>query len=773
MRLHMFLLAAALVLGGCGSASHDEPSHTSPLRAAASSSPAPAQTALTAANERTEAKRPALVRYDLGAAADHAELRQDGACIVDFGTPGAAKYTLGGWRTHVEPARLGGRPVALVTDTRGTVYLPWYGQGDAVLTLRARAMARGPIALQLNGQDLDSVDWPRDAASTLHFRVPPSAIHRGDNELTIRSLHLGRAPDGSTASAALDWIRLGPASDARRDDAPPAPGSMFGRTSSGVPLVRLTGGWTLAWSMQVPAGARLRGVAQGPGTVVARVRRADGTLHALGTVAGHPFDWDLGAMKGQVISLELSASGGDAVVLRPSVVTPAPQVSPERRRPRNVLIYLVDTLRSDHLEPYNPHTRVKTPGVLRFVKSATTFLDARSQENWTKPSVATLLSSLMPWVHTATKGDSVLPASVQILPEMLKAHGFYTGSFIANGYVSDKFGFDQGWNTYRNYIRENRRSAAEYVAADALDWLDRRPKNKPFFLYVHTIDPHVPYRPPVKFLGMYGPTDYRGPVNFHRDALVLEKIKLGKMHVGPRDKAHLKALYDGEITYNDVHFSEILDGLERRGLADDTLVVFTSDHGEEFWDHGSVGHGHSVYDELLHVPLSMRIPGLTDGAMVHGNVGLVDVVPTILDALGLPIPDQLEGRSLLGMIEGKGAPAAPKGTITGFLDNWRALTVGRSKLLQRGTAEGRLYDLHDDPHETRDVSAERPVELRLARGLMGLALARTEPAAAQAPRTPHGRAPRARRHAPPAIHQQTVVIDEATRAQLRALGYVQ
>ena len=155
-----------------------------------------------------------------------------------------------------------------------------------------------------------------------------------------------------------------------------------------------------------------------------------------------------------------------AELVRPSVVVLGP-AQPEQtvRRPRNVLLYLVDTLRADHLSPYNDGTRVRTPGLASFVQDAVTMRRAHSQENWTKPSVATLLSSLMPWEHTAVEEASVVPDSVALLPELLRDHGFFTGSFIANGYVSDRFGFQQGWHTYRNYIREGRRNDAEFVAA--------------------------------------------------------------------------------------------------------------------------------------------------------------------------------------------------------------------------------------------------------------------------------------------------------------------
>jgi len=465
-------------------------------------------------------------------------------------------------------------------------------------------------------------------------------------------------------------------------------------------------------------------------------------------------------LAGQVVYLEFEAFGGRVSIKDPRVMVPA-STAREAKKPKNVVVYLIDTLRADKLSPINPKTRVKTPGLERFVAGASTFLAGHTQENWTKPSVATLFSGLMPWEHTATGGSSVVPPSVPMLSEILKREGFTTASFIANGYVSDRFGFGRGWDFYRNYIRENRRTKSEFVAADVLSWLDSRPKNKPFFLYVHTIDPHVPYRPPADFLAMYGDPNYRGKVDFRTNALFLEHVKIGKIKLDPRDKAHLEALYDGEISYHDVHFNAILDGLRRRGLDEDTLVIVTADHGEEFWDHGSVGHGHNVYEELLHIPFFVKHPGIERAGMQFRDpVGLVDILPTVLDALDKPIPEGTSGRSILPLLKGE-STSEPRFTVSGFMDNWRTIVVGDRKLIVRPRNRQYLHLLADDPGEQKDVSAAHPLTTRYLMSLLGVELARTQPG---------GQAPAAR---PRRSHRAAdATIDDDLADQLRALGYV-
>ena len=358
----------------------------------------------------------------------------------------------------------------------------------------------------------------------------------------------------------------------------------------------------------------------------------------------------------------------------------------------------MDTVRADKLRPFNPETRVRTPGLDAWAARAAVFTQARTQENWTKPSVATLLTGLYPWQHTATSDAAVLPESAQMLSERLGAEGFHTAAFICNGYVSDAFGFRQGWRSWRNYIREGRRTQARFVAADVLEWLDARDTEAPFFLYVHTIDPHVPYIPPPELLAEYDPEPYEGPIDFTRDRGLLEKIKSNRLHPNARDRAHLEALYDGEITYHDTHFASILQGLERRGLMDDTLIAFTADHGEEFFDHASVGHGHSLYEELLHVPLVLYVPGVAP-VRVDEPAALADLVPTVLDALRLPPDAELPGRSLLSPMRGQHVQA-PVASVAGFMEGWRALAVGRYKLIQRTHRTAMVFDLEADPPRT-------------------------------------------------------------------------
>lgn len=714
---------------------------------------------------------PTRVTFDLARHLERAELRHGSSFVVDFGSSQGAQAILGGFGNAMAMVEVEGRSFAVSRGRRATVLVPSVGERGGKLVMRARGFG-GKAEVFVNGAAHGTVELPSRDFGLVTIKLASGALRRGDNLVQLLVGRTGTFGDQKDVGVAIDWLRVDEAEGRSGSDEPSKVALAAGDESGDAIGIGLGGDWAVRFTFEVPAGARLKGVARGAqGAAFVAVAHRDGSpASMLGKVEvtreGRTFEIDLGALAGDVVQLELRAKAGRVELLRPAVVEPT-VTAPTPKKIRNVLVYLIDTLRADKLGPINASTRVRTPGLDAFVKHSTTFARARSQENWTKPSVATLLSSLMPWEHTATKGESVLPSSVRTMPMILGEHGFYSGAFIANGYVSDRFGFRGGWNTYRNYIRENRRTKAEYVAADVLGWLDARPKEKPFLLYVHTIDPHVPYRPPEEFLAMYGDPKYTGPVSFRKDATLLENVKMGRIRLEERDRKHLEALYDGEISYHDVHFAAILEALERRGVADETIVVVTSDHGEEFWDHGSVGHGHSVWDELLRVPLFVRVPGLTEGAAkLTSAVGLVDVLPTVLEALELPIPPELAGRSLLPELRGEGS-GAPRVSVSGFHETWRAVASGRYKLIQRAGGGAQLYDVEADPQERNDLAADRPLVVRHLRGLLGLELARTSPQVVAPTKAPGRATPPKPRH-----REQTIEIDAATEAQLRALGYV-
>ena len=223
------------------------------------------------------------------------------------------------------------------------------------------------------------------------------------------------------------------------------------------------------------------------------------------------------------------------------------------------------------------------------------------------------------------------------MAEVLAAEGYQTAAFSGNPNVVPAYGMDQGFDFFARRLKRT----SEDFNAMTFEWLDQRDLERPFFLYVHTLDPHAPYQPPEEFREKFAPDADQMPSWQPSWKWPLEALP------------YLLDLYEAEIAYNDASFGVLLDALRERGLYDDTLIVVISDHGEEFKEHGRWRHGATLYAESLEVPMVIRLPGQTEGIRVSTPVQHIDVMPTLLEALGLVSPATVEGRSLLGLATGR------------------------------------------------------------------------------------------------------------------------
>jgi arylsulfatase A-like enzyme len=686
----------------------------------------------------------AEVHYDLARHHERAELRQGGFLVLDMTRRGGSKYSHGGWRSGLGPAGAGG---AAIEGSSAGLIVPVDFEGDGVLSMRCVVHGGNWASLYLDGEKLADFHVRPGVATTLTAGVPSIRLGRGEHWLGITV----------PGDGAIHRVRIGPLRGGTSDD-DMLVGPVPAETDD---LVAIPSGWTVGHTLEVPAGARLVAGVRSTrrGWIKATMHRDGAEPVLLAKKATHgsgaSLDVDLGHLAGQVVRIDLTAGPLDIVVGKPRIVVPPAGKGVERHvHARNVILYLVDTLRADKLSAYNPGTAVLTPGMDRFAQKAAVFERSHAPANWTKPSVATLMSSRLPWQHGAVTHEAVMPDDVPLVQELMQEHGFYTAGFVTNGFITGKFGFKRGWHDW-SHSGASGRARAAIVVDDVLSWLDTRPAIQPFFIYIHTTDPHSPYAPPGDLLELYDPEPYAGVVNFGRDRTLLAAIREDGLELDARDRVRLEALYDGEVTYHDEQFARLVEGLELRGLGSDTLVVFVADHGEEFYDHGSVGHGQTLHEEMLHVPIVIRWPGVTDRAVrIDDPAGLVDVAPTILEALGLPVPLDMEGRSLVPLLLGE-RPNAPRVTVSGTKDHWRSIVVGRFKLIEhatsRHTTTPSLFDLEADPGELHDLSASLPLTLRYLRGLLGLRLAGIASAAGKATST---------------------LIDGDTRHQLIELGYL-
>ena len=373
----------------------------------------------------------------------------------------------------------------------------------------------------------------------------------------------------------------------------------------------------------------------------------------------------------------------------------------------NVVLVVVDTLRADHLSCYG-HARETSPHLDRLAAEGVRFERAISQAPWTTPSVASLMTSRYPSAVGVGSERAVLADELELLPELLARAGYLTGAVVSHTFCSARWNFDQGFDWFdQSNIGGHAAVTSPGVTARALEFVDWA-GDEPFFLWAHYFDPHFRY---VEHEGLEygGRGDYDGPIE---SGLDFKYLFDRRFDLTPADLNELRRIYDSEVAFTDRWVGALLDGLRERGRYDDTLVVVTGDHGEEFGDHGDLGHARQLYRELLGVPLIVKPPVGARGVPPPGSVAthpvaLLDVLPTILELAGFEALHGLEGRGLFG-------PTDPRPIVseTARAGGVRSVTLGEWKLIQ-WLEDGRseLYRISIDPRERADLAAELPDEV--------------------------------------------------------------
>lgn len=435
-----------------------------------------------------------------------------------------------------------------------------------------------------------------------------------------------------------------------------------------------------------------------------------------------PASVDLGRWSGQEVDVVLETRAEGAPRPRRRVYWASPAIAAPAAKAPLVVLFLTDTLRADHTTVYG-YARPTTPHLAAFAKEAVVFEHAIAQASWTKPSVASIFTSLLPGRHRVVQLRDPLDSSLTTIAEMLASKGFATGASVGNSVIYlAGHNFDQGFATFGGVHGEDDKPSKDPKAGDVVDgalaWLDAR-AGFPSFLYVHTMDPHVPYSPPPPFDTMFTPHPLpdrpaADPRTDYRESADLERIV---------------AQYDGDVAYNDQEFGRLVAELKKRGVYDEALVIFVADHGEEFQDHGQWFHGRSVFDELVRIPLVVKFPkGAHAGRRVAQQVQEVDLLPTILEALGMPVPapPALAGHALQGVLE-RGAsepPAISEISHRGIVA--LGVRTSKDKYVQRfSPEEDELYfDLAADPREKTSLLAQAGERVRLLRATLDAAMTR-------------------------------------------------
>lgn len=377
-----------------------------------------------------------------------------------------------------------------------------------------------------------------------------------------------------------------------------------------------------------------------------------------------------------------------------------------QEKPRNVILISLDTLRADRLGCYDFHEPT-SPCLDKFAQENTLFEVAVAQSPWTLPSHASLFTGLFPHKAGVVSQDHSLSSEIPTIASMLKDKGFRTAGFVNSSWIKSETGLDQGFDDFK-FFKENLEDVEEKITNDAVSWLEKN-KGNPFFLFVHYYTTHSDYTPDPAF---YDPfvKPYKGIAN--GTTRQMQRFRKGKVFFDKEDIDHNSNLYNAEIRQLDSALDNLFKNLKKLNLMENSLVVVTADHGEEFLEHGGVLHGKSLYSEVLRIPLIMGGPGLPKGRRIQTPVMLTDIVPTILNAVGIPFSQTFDGENLFPVMSGEKDLSsrfvfAAADKKNNEIDILRMVRNERYKLCyNRLTGEKELYDLKTDPGEKRNIILE-------------------------------------------------------------------
>ena len=600
---------------------------------------------------------------------------------IEFQDAEEGRYLPMGWqRFSTDSLNADG---AWINSRNGVVEVPLFERGSLELEMtlqthpESAALSRQRVGVNWNGQAVEnfSLEWGEDVYTV---SIPETLQEIGINVLEIMpEYRFLPEPENNERALEAQGVRC----SALHFRGAGVSSSGFGDARAVEGVVRQPAGTQIAYYFPAHRPLRLSAVGRlvsaenasvaGRVQVIARtragkeVRLYDRALDDLR--ADRPFEIDesLPSDEDEFVGLTFvvrgeEASGDLRIEWTEAKLEPIDETQEARARfpgneVRNVFVILYDSLRADHTAPYG--SNVRTPEMARIAKEGVTFSNAFTTSNWTRPSIASLLTSMHPTAHGILSGPNVLPVNVPYLPAILQDRGYRTLAVANNPHMSADFGFERGFDSIHKFYERRKEvretyltpeDQARHVWDEYIEPFLKAERDAPFFVYLHEIDPHYPYRAPGPYDRMYGdPTRSSLRIKLPLTYMVIDR----SLVLEPEDAAYLDANYKGEISFMDAYLGWMLDKIRSTGHRDDTLVLFVSDHGDEFLDHGMIAHGHTLYDELLRIPMIFSLPGtLPQGRALRANAELVDVAPTILEHLGVEVPAAMRGKDLFAAL---------------------------------------------------------------------------------------------------------------------------
>ncbi|HEU0034864.1 MAG TPA: sulfatase [Kofleriaceae bacterium] len=725
---------------GCSSKATAPPEHDAATAVAAK----PADAA--PATPRDAGTPPGRVEHAVFSLVDnrHAAHRYvNGDIVLDASDVGFARYTRFGVpapRWHI------GYPVdgvrAAIADPLASLEVPMdleMAKSAKALVVRVHAATdKQALSIKLNGRKATKKPVPlKSGWQTIAFVLDKGLLGIGENQIAIETLGSKRPRKKKPVDPKVDdrlafeWL-LFTARDAAKATDDPRGAVRFDAKTDAIELAKDA---TVLWYVTVPDGAHL--VADVGGTCKVEVRaRASDDSFAGGLLQADSPRVDLTAMAGKVVGLTLTARECDTTSIRHAEIRlhgPAVSPLPRSEPPKYIVLWVMDATRADKIPVFTPGARAQTPNLEELAKSSAVFRQYYVQGNESQTSHSSVWTGLYPAVHNvrlAGQGGSWrIDVKYDVIAQKLADAGFYTIAVTGNGFVNQDGGYARGFKEFRNLMRESGQQNGiiygQKIVDAALGRLDAH-KDARTYLVLGTIDNHGPWIARKPWIDIYSPPPYNGPFKDFGTAKELG-ITPGDMGCSiippPADVERLRAIYDSALSYQDQQIGRFIAKLKSWGIWDQTMLIITADHGEELFEDRRCGHGGSLRDSLIRVPLLVHDPArFPAGTIVDEGVEGVDVFPTLLDALGLPSIPAIQGVSLTTVAQGIGKGWA-RPSYASMFEYAHAMRIGRWKIRVGAAGLPIVDDLGADPGETQDLAPTRPVERRMLTDNLGMFLA--------------------------------------------------
>ena len=635
-----------------------------------------------------------------------AHLTRGGGLVLPAGSAAFAKYTrfanvtTGKAKKQWDLRQVDdAAKVAVMTGKSASVYVPLTSAqaGRGMVRVRIKQAEEGTVSLRVN-ENKDINVKVAGGWSTAEIAVPEGQLKEGENALQFFAKNSGdkvawiqigaKTPLGSTAQRASASERA----EAEGDDGAVA---FYDAAQKAVTIPK---DGQMSWYVMPPAAAKLTAdVMDGNCTIGVSAQSEDGAT-VEGKLVGLGSAVDLAPLAGKAVRLDLETQGCvNAPIANASLVVPgeAPKVA-RGEAPKYVLFIIMDSLRADRVRPFNAKARPETPNFEKLAESSTLFMQHYVQGNESQVSHASMWTSMYLAKHKASAMKDRIPESYVTVDDVAKKAGKYVAGVSANGYIRPARGFGTSWDKFVNHIESSFGLKGADVLEKGMSFITPK-KDQPWFLYLGMIDTHVTWRAKQPWIDKYD-GGYKGrfvesfgddgPNGFAKD-------------LTDKEKDHVRALYDSNVSYQDDLLGKIIAKLTEWGIYDQTMIVITADHGDEQWEDGRVGHAGSQKETLIHVPLVIRYPSMFPAAKIESGTEGIDITPTIADALGVAHDPEWQGQSLIALANGQ--VGYPLMASSSQYENFHGGRIGHWKIRVAGTGKPELYNLAKDHGERKDL----------------------------------------------------------------------